>query len=141
MAGKKNIIPITITAIFLIIALYSFIDDILYTISKRVTVAHITKLEKLPVANPYKVYLTYYNEYNNSMEKTYIESVNTDYGDKLKVSGKKSIYYRKYYPNEVYFVDYKSPNYGQLFLSFGFFVLMLGGLIVLFKDPRYNSIR
>lgn len=131
---RKNIFVLIVTAVFLIIAFLSFIDDIAYSISKKETKAQITKLEKLNSPNPYKAYIVYYNSYERSFERTYINDIEGSYGEKLKVFNKKNIFYRKYFPTEVYFVDYKSPNYGQLFLSFVFLLIMLLGVIALIKE-------
>ena len=134
MKIHKNITPIIITSIFFVIACYSLVDDILYLVSRRMTVAKIIEVDKLPVSKPYKISLVYYNEYSKHLEYTNIDNIDIDFGNKLKIFQKIGIYYRNLYPKEVYFIDYKSPTYGYLFLSLIFFLILALGIVVLIMD-------
>ena len=132
---KKNKIFVLIIVIsFLIISLFSFVDNVLYFITRQEGKAEITRIEKLASPKPYKVYLVYYNSYTQNSEKTYIKNIDEPYGEKLNVHSQKDIFYRKYFPSEIYLKDYKSPTIGYLVLSLIFLIIMFFGTILIVKE-------
>jgi len=123
--NKENLFLLIIEVILFILGLLSLIDDSLFLITKREASANIIKVEKLKLPNPYRITLSYYNEFEHKDIITHIDDIDGIYGQTLPTTGESlSVYYKPYFPKAVYIIDYKHPNIGYLIIYCVFLAIM-----------------
>lgn len=122
---KASLLLIFLEISLSILGILSLTDDVSFMITKKEANAEVIKIQSLSLPKPYKVTLKYYNEYVNESIISYIDNIDGIYGGKLpKATGHVTIYYRKYFPKEIYLADYHVPGIGYIILNIVFLVIM-----------------
>jgi hypothetical protein len=104
---------------------YSFVKDVLYFSSRMETTAEIVSVENLGSQKPYRVLVKYFNRYSGqdiSCEVLLKKSSKVTI-DKLS-NGYANIYYHKYMPCAIYFVEFNTPTLGVFFMDGVLIVVM-----------------
>lgn len=135
---RGNLLLLLFELVLGVFGILSLIDNVFFIVMKKETNAEIIKVESLPLPKPYKVTLKYYNEYLNKTIVSYIDDIDGIYGEKLpKPTGNVSIYYKRYFPKEIYLIDYRYPNSGYVILNIVFLVII--GLAVYFQALQLHQ--
>jgi len=122
---KANWFLLILEIVMAILGILSLADDVIYLSTRRETNAVVINVESLPLPDPYKVTFKYYNQYLHQNVTSYVDDIDGLYGETLpKPKGALAIYYRKYFPKEVYLVDYHHPNSGYVILEIVFLMIM-----------------
>ena len=121
--------------VLLSLAIFAAIDDAIFLLTRKSAVARIITIEKKVGPKPYKVGLSYFNEYERKEIVTHINNIEGTFGGKLIREGHStvSILYKKYFPKEVYIEDYAYPKMGLIFLYVIFILIMLVALKISIK--------
>jgi hypothetical protein len=140
LKNKQTLFLLIIEVLLSILGILAIADDVFFLVTKKEAQAEIIKIEKLKLPDPYKVTLTYFNEYENKSVTTHINDIDGLYGQKLIPKNYISIYYRAYFPKEVNFSDYKHPNIGTVTILVIFLFIMLLAIYFSWKEFKPTNI-
>jgi len=131
---RGNLLLFIIAVIFTTLGALKLVDYVVFITTKQQAVAMVVKVEKLPMPKPYKVTLVYMNKYVNDNVVTYIDNIGDIYGKRyLEVHNRLHIYYRNYFPREVYLIDYSYPTWTYVAFTVVYLIIMLAALRFLAK--------
>lgn len=138
---SKILLIIEICLLFL--GVLSLIDHSVFLLTKREGVGKVLKIEKLNVPKPYVITIQYFNEYENKTTVMTVDDIDGRYGaqnlEKWK-AGEVCVYYKKYFPRQIYLCTYKYPNFGYIFIDVVFIgILVLGCWFLLIKIRKKSG--
>jgi len=126
-----------------LIGIWAMMQDVTFLSTKKEANAEVIKLEKLPLPDPYKITVKYYNEYEHTNIVSYVDNIDGIYGKMLPpIKSHINIFYKKSLPKVIYLVDYKYPNNGNIILYIVFLLILVVAIIFQFialKDSNVVS--
>jgi hypothetical protein len=138
---RGNLLLFVIALIFTTLGALKLVDYIVFITTKQQAVATVVKVEKLPMPKPYKVTLVYMNKNVNDNVVTYIDNIGDIYGKRyLEVHNRLNIYYRNYFPREVYLTGYSYPTWSYVAFTVLYLIIMAPVLSFLAKK-RHTRIQ
>ncbi len=115
--SRGNLSLFIIICVFTLCGILYLADTIVFINTKRVATATVVRVEVTQSPKPYKATMVYHNTFINDNVVSYVDNIGSNYAKKhIDVHNHLDIYYRNYFPREIYLVDYKYPN--------GYYVVM-----------------
>jgi hypothetical protein len=120
-------------------SVFSLVQDVIYFSSRIETTAQIVSIENLGSQEPYRVLVKYFNKYvgEDISCKVLLKKSGRVKIDKIE-KGYANIYYSKYFPCAIYFVELNAPALGVLFID-GIMIVLMSLSIWTFKDGFKKS--
>lgn len=138
LKARGNLLLFIIEGILTLTGILYLADTIVFINTKQVATAIVVRVEVTRSPQPYKATMVYHNDFINDNVVSYIDNIGSNYAKKhIDVNNHLEIYYRNYFPREIYLVDYKFPNgYNIAFASV--YILILS-VISFFQSRRINK--
>ncbi|TSD67247.1 hypothetical protein FFF34_007575 [Inquilinus sp. KBS0705] len=134
---RGNLLLFIVAIVLTCIGVLKLIDYVVFITTKRGAIATVVKVELTHAPKPYKVSLVYLNRYVNDNVVTYIDNIGDVYGKRyLEVHNRLPIYYRNYFPREVYLKHYKYPTWGYAAFNMIYIIVMV--IIANYAAKRKN---
>ncbi|UPT67211.1 MAG: hypothetical protein M0D57_00470 [Sphingobacteriales bacterium JAD_PAG50586_3] len=116
---KTTKIVITVIELILfVLCLLAIVDDFLFFTTKEKATARVINIENNQKRGSSIIELEYYNDFNKIRILTSVK-VDGEYRKQVikNPPGSIAIYYRKFFPKEIYIVNYEYPGWG-IYLCF-----------------------
>ncbi|MBD1394809.1 hypothetical protein [Mucilaginibacter glaciei] len=136
---RGNLLLFIAEGLLTLIGILYLADTVVFINTKQIATAMVVRVEvnkKLP--QPYKATMVYHNDFINNNVVSYVDNIGTNYAKKhIDVNNHLEIYYRNYFPREIYLTDYKFPN-GKNVAFASVYILVFSGILYV-QSRRINK--
>lgn len=133
---RGNLLLFITEIIFTLIGVLYLADTLVFINTRQTAIAMMVRVDidnKLP--QPYKATMVYHNEFINDNVVSYVDNIGSNYAKKhIDVNNHLQIYYRDYFPREIYLADYKFPTYKNV--TFASVYILVFSILVYTQSKR-----